>query len=893
MLGAPYAALAACADYSSYDYSDYQSQHSSSHSEGWAVQFDVAASAYGWTASVGGGYSEQFANEEDFKTAQKKASAYRSSNCGSSDITSANDARVQELAQSYLACLKLYESGLRVTQTQGWSGRSLALDLFFVPATGGGHTAYVTGIEILCTLTDNAPTDSWTDIFVFTTATGTYHAQLYNRASTSSRNRIATLQQKAASLTNTLHPDPATKTLTVDSLCIGSGCLVPNGAVLDWVNTNSTPPNLITKMDFNPAANDRLRIYSKTPNPAPNTTQPKYFYVNRNNGWGMMQAPNEPIGLIIADRYCIDGQEPARQCAGSFDPTCTNWIDTPSVSATRVGDLRGKIKVICPESIPFLKGYRYANGSSYQSQKSSGQSSGWAFDFDVAAGGMGWGGEASGGGSSYMKTEQQFNQAQKYASSYYSTSCTQSSITSSDNSNVQSLSQFIEPAVYASYIACLKLYQQGVSVTQSIASTDNRLVSFDITSTSPYRVYMQGLRIFPPGAANCTRSGVNGWRSALEVDPEGGEHEASGAADTGLRNQMRRLLQAPKPPSPRPPGPPRPPLPPPKPPGPPKPKPPSPPKPGSPKPPSPPKPPAPKPPSPPKPPAPKPPSPPKPPLPPPRPRPPSPLGGGPDPFRFLMEQSVKYTIICQVTDLAPPSGYVDIWLSTSVSGAYHTVIWNAPEKDFRTEVLETESIIEDLAQYIPLDRSGNFNPPKVCVGPACLTGDENVLKFSDRTAPNSTLLELDIRGDKTSATDNLMKVFTAPGGVPARAPFFYVRRDKTSGVLAPANVFNNWPNGPNIGRLTADMVCTNGTDCIYSFTPICRTLTTPYQPATTVKQLAGLSMYCGDAGYPREHLGSMRMESDGFGRLRYRYTCCRYPKFTFGPIFIPGGGIFG
>ncbi|KAG2499716.1 hypothetical protein HYH03_002651 [Edaphochlamys debaryana] len=257
---------ASCADYSKYNYDDFKSKFSNDHAEGWAANFGAAASAWGWSVGGSGGYSEYFSNSYDFEEAKKSASAYRSSNCGSSDITSANDARVAQLGQ-------LYESGLRVTQTQGWSGRSLALDFWFTPATGGGHTAFVTGLEvvpeghakctllradnrvidpakpfyfeiynktmhtIVCMLTDLAPPDSWTDIYVFTTATGTYHALLFNKISTATRGRLTALKDKTKALRTTLSPDRLTGQLNVKQLCVGSGCMVPEASRINIGNS--------------------------------------------------------------------------------------------------------------------------------------------------------------------------------------------------------------------------------------------------------------------------------------------------------------------------------------------------------------------------------------------------------------------------------------------------------------------------------------------------------------------------------------------------------------------------------------------------------------------------------------------------------------------------------
>ncbi|KAG2499727.1 hypothetical protein HYH03_002660 [Edaphochlamys debaryana] len=347
----------------------------------------------------------------------------------------------------------------------------------------------------------------------------------------------------------------------------------------------------------------------------------------------------------------------------------------------------------------------------------------------------------------------------------------------------------VEPAVYSSYVACIKLYQQGVSVTQSISSIDNRVVSFDITSTASYAVMMSGLRIYPPGAANCTcaaghmgrgcaavaavpasqaRTAAAPAQAAVTTVPASQARTAAAPAQAAVAavpaSQARTAAVAPQAAlacaqhptktavaaATSPPG---------------------------------------------------------------------PSTGGVDPFRFAMEFIRKYTIICELTSAAPPSGYVDIWLSTSVGGAYHTVIWNAPEKDFRQDLLETEEDMDDLGQFIPIDPVGDFTPPE----------------------------------------------------------------DKSSGVFDGSKYGYRYPNGPQVATLTADQPCSGPGDCVDTFTPICRTVRTPFQPAMTMPQLAGLTMYCNDPFYPNEHLSWMKLESDGSWtntQVRYAYGCCRIPKWS-------------
>lgn len=216
---------AACADYSSYTFDQYEQDMSSASgsSSSTASSFNVGLSVmkYG-SVNFGTSHSKsssQF-SEQTFNQAKTALAAYRSSNCGSSSVQSASDSSMQTLSQvidpsvyqAYISCLNLFASGVQVTQTIGQN--SVALDVKFTPA-GRSESAAFTGLTIsppgtaachvngvglpanasdtfqfaldpltvymvLCEAVLSTPADTnLTDIFITNTVSGTFHTPLF------------------------------------------------------------------------------------------------------------------------------------------------------------------------------------------------------------------------------------------------------------------------------------------------------------------------------------------------------------------------------------------------------------------------------------------------------------------------------------------------------------------------------------------------------------------------------------------------------------------------------------------------------------------------------------------------------------------------------------------
>ncbi|KAG2489145.1 hypothetical protein HYH03_012371 [Edaphochlamys debaryana] len=183
--------------------------------------------------------------------------------------------------------------------------------------------------------------------------------------------------------------------------------------------------------------------------------------------------------------------------------------------------------------------------------------------------GFGWGVKVAGGASYNFEDDHQFSVAQEAAAAYKSHACSQSDSSSGSTASLATLSQAgpgghergptIEPAVFAAYTSCIKMFKTGLKVTQVFSMADQTSTNIDLEFIGNYEAYVTGVRVYPPGAANCHPSYSEVRRSTL-VESMG---EAESAAVGREAVFGRKLLAAPSPPRP-----PSPKLPPPRPPSP-------------------------------------------------------------------------------------------------------------------------------------------------------------------------------------------------------------------------------------------------------------------------------------------------------------------------------------
>ncbi|KAG2489144.1 hypothetical protein HYH03_012370 [Edaphochlamys debaryana] len=345
-------------------YNDYKLSISNSHSDSWAFDFNVAVDviSYGYVGvDVSGGASSKFSDNHTFDEAKSSLSTYKQHSCDSSSVQSANDASVQQLQQmiepavysAYTSCLKMHSTGVTFSQALASSGRAVALDITF-SQPGFLARAFVTGLQvyppgaaacslisafggapnpavpfyfelepyamytIYCYLTESAPLDGYTDITIFNTGTGAFHALLFNKPTAGTTARLDSLMAQYEDLVSVLDPQPDGG-VQVQGLCVGAGCV---RAALDethiaWQSKAQLAANEIPKgpavdtvalwnfQDINDGTHlDVMDVFTNATNIAPEAGYPSYapyFYLNADNAMGMWSPTNYGAGQVLAD----------------------------------------------------------------------------------------------------------------------------------------------------------------------------------------------------------------------------------------------------------------------------------------------------------------------------------------------------------------------------------------------------------------------------------------------------------------------------------------------------------------------------------------------------------------------------------------------------------------
>ncbi len=96
------------------------------------------------------------------------------------------------------------------------------------------------------------------------------------------------------------------------------------------------------------------------------------------------------------------------------------------------------------------------------------------------------------------------------AAAFKATACGPSTVNSSNDEAVGVLSQFIDPAVFTTYLSCLQLYDAGIQVMVTPAYNNPKTVSLSLQYQAPQpgvKAFLAGLSVYPPKAATCTIQG--------------------------------------------------------------------------------------------------------------------------------------------------------------------------------------------------------------------------------------------------------------------------------------------------------------------------------------------------------------------------------------------------
>ncbi|KAG2499713.1 hypothetical protein HYH03_002648 [Edaphochlamys debaryana] len=331
---------AACSSFGSETFSEYSSLTSTSEAKGWAYNFNVAASYMGWGGSASGSGSSYF-NDANSSSSDSRIQtlasfidprvhdAYRQclalgeSGMDIGQTVGYNSRSVtidllwnppSDSATATLTGLLVYPAGAatcKMYQYTGpatgrrllWEGKPEGLSVS--PETAATLTTALNGAArgaggrrrlqqlgplqllgntyytIFCKVTPSAQKNNYTEVFISTTVSGSYRALMFNTDSNEQLKRITALENTMKLWESKLKPSPAG--IKPDKLCFGDACL--EKADTSVLVTNRKTGFVRANLDFNPAAQDRFRVFVNPPpsGAAPNDTA---FYVNSQDSFG-------------------------------------------------------------------------------------------------------------------------------------------------------------------------------------------------------------------------------------------------------------------------------------------------------------------------------------------------------------------------------------------------------------------------------------------------------------------------------------------------------------------------------------------------------------------------------------------------------------------------------
>ncbi len=249
-----------CSDLSTYKFDTYSKEHASSNANSRAFAIDASASVLGIGGSAGYSQSNSQMSSDQFAEFKKTQSAYKQTGCSSSSSNSAFNNAVSTVSNvidpnvstSYTNCLKVYATGIQITQNSGVGSRSLSIDIQFV-TNNLGASAYITGIKyvgpavctlngpslpkganttfnfklvpdavysVICSLPPTTPADGKiSDVYLSTTPGGTYHALLFHSVPV---DQLTSLQNQVRTLSASVQNQVRTLSARRDSFSIGA-----------------------------------------------------------------------------------------------------------------------------------------------------------------------------------------------------------------------------------------------------------------------------------------------------------------------------------------------------------------------------------------------------------------------------------------------------------------------------------------------------------------------------------------------------------------------------------------------------------------------------------------------------------------------------------------------
>ncbi|GLC58404.1 hypothetical protein PLESTB_001355100 [Pleodorina starrii] len=115
-----------------------------------------------------------------------------------------------------------------------------------------------------------------------------------------------------------------------------------------------------------------------------------------------------------------------------------------------------------------------------------------------------------------------FVDALSKAAAYRATACGSSSVTSANGDIVSTLSQFLDPEVYTTYLSCMNLYSSGIQVAVTPVFNNPKSISLNLRYTPPKsgaKAYLTGSSVYPPKAATCTIQSFSAVAGPKPADP--------------------------------------------------------------------------------------------------------------------------------------------------------------------------------------------------------------------------------------------------------------------------------------------------------------------------------------------------------------------------------------
>ncbi|KAG2489143.1 hypothetical protein HYH03_012369 [Edaphochlamys debaryana] len=241
-------------------------------------------------------------------------------------------------------------------------------------------------------------------------------------------------------------------------------------------------------------------------------------------------------------------------------------------------------------------------------------------------------------------------------------------------------------------------------------------------------------------------------------------------------------------------------------------------------------------------------------------------------FVFRMEPNAVYSVYCALTATAPLNNFTTVFLYTSKGSSFQALLYNGQGHDEIKRIARLETRMTELKAKLNIAPDGRtLQPKRVCAGNACVAGRGNSIVFQHK-ATGFVRAEFDFTKITSVANLDRFKIYTGPTLAANTDSYFFVSKENRMGVWSMSK------SRPDM-KLVATKYCTDhyDWDCITSFTPVCRNVTTPAKAGAGSTDprvaLPGHRVWCGTD----EFLQGWTPKRS-YDNVWFEFTCCKLPR---------------